>query len=157
MSALKADRIVVAPDHERLGAFGDPARNRVLDQGVGTKWAATIDDDDVYLPGAIDAMRDAIRDHGGPWFIFQMVGGANSHFPGKIVGSRRQLRLGEIGAPTLLFPSNVRARFKPPADTHPEWPSPGDGAFGDYGMALALREELGDPVWVPRVIAMVRP
>jgi hypothetical protein len=144
-----------------LGAFGHPARNRAIDTYPNAEFFWSLDDDDVALSGALDAMRAAIDDARRtpaslPFFVFQMQGGANSHFPGRTVPvTGHEIRPGNVGTPMLLWP-NCSARFG--TEAHPELPfGEKPGYYGDLDMTLALQEELGPPVWVDTPVAMVRP
>lgn len=144
---------------ETLGAFGHGIRNLVLDGLREETYCWSIDDDDGAVPGALDAIREAIYEHPGRWFVFQMIGGANSHFPGqKVPTMGHEIRPGNVGTPCIVWPASAKARFGtgPSLNLFPELDR-GAGYFGDYEMAVALQEELGDPVWVDTVIAEIRP
>ncbi len=138
------------------GGYGHPARNEGID-GATCEWVCSIDDDDVYLPGAFDTIQDAIQANPhADWFVFQMVGGAGSHFNGVTVPVLgHTLRLGNIGTPMLCWKRGT-SRFG--MRSHDEQGRDyGAGYFGDWEMAQALQAEYGDPVWINETIAVIRP
>jgi hypothetical protein len=151
-SASGADRVQITTDVERLGAYGHVIRNRTIDLlrncGV-TGYFCTLDDDDVYTPEAFSVMRVALASFPYSWFIFQMVGGKNSHFPDIVVPTMgHQILKGNVGTPMLLWPAYARSRFGTEFR---------GGYFGDFEMAARLNEELGPPVWIESVVAEIRP
>ncbi len=153
-------RWVVWP-RDNLGHFGHVARNEALDFLAGLEhrpdWVWSIDDDDMVLPGALDAIRVAAASEEGPWYIARMVGGVSSHFDGVTIPNQgERILLGNVGTPMLLFPASVQARFGLGVleQFGKEWEA---GYFGDLEMAVDLREELGDPVWIEHTIAEIRP
>jgi hypothetical protein len=137
-----------------LGAHGHAARNFRLNlvPMESDKWFVSIDDDDMFLPGAFDAIREAISENPDRWFVLEMVGGASSHFPGQIVPIvSRQLIRGNVGTPCIVAPASAKSRWGTmPSDL-------GDGYYGDWDYAYDLNRELGPPVWISRVIAEIRP
>ena len=149
-----------------LGAFGHGARNWLLDNWLDEgdhPYCCTIDDDDVYLPGALDTMREAINgwmmlsDRPYHWFIFQMVGGTKSHFKDitvPVMGT--VLKLGNVGTPMLCWP-HCGARFGVGQTPGTGLADYEDGYYGDFEMAQALQREWGDPIWVDHCVAIVRP
>ena len=150
-------RVCGYPGWNTLGQYGHPRRNAALDL-IGEyanppDFCWSIDDDDIALPGALDAIRAATEAHPGRWFIFSMVGGPGSHYPDITVPTQGQvIRPGNVGTPMLVFPATVAARFGSSArDGFPP------GYFGDWEMAVALEAELGPPVWRDAVICEVRP
>lgn len=150
------------------GAYGHAARNVVMDEWRFQEgrpsydsYFWSLDDDDVALPGALESIRETIAENEGRWFVFQMVGGANSHFPGqKVPTVGHVIRPGNIGTPCIVWPASAKARWGTGvildmiADNERHH---APGYFGDYEMAVALQDELGDPVWVDTVIAEIRP
>ncbi len=150
------------PTHGRLGAYGHPARNQMLDLlsalDFGPKWAWSCDDDDEPTFGALDFIRSAIESGNAPWYVFAMRGGATSHFPGIVVPTQGpSIRPGNVGTPMLVFPV-CTARFGVgplEASALPRAAEP--GYFGDYMLAVALQRELGAPEWLPQVVAEIRP
>ncbi len=147
-------------DDAPLGAYGHAARNRILDRYQDCFFYAwSLDDDDIAAPGALAAIRTAIDSFPGAWFIFQMVGGENSHYSAlKVPTVGHQIRVGNVGTPCIVWPASAEARWGMAGDSEPygKMHMP-DGYFGDYEMAVALQAELGDPIWVDEVLAVIRP
>jgi len=145
----------------QLGKYGHPSRNSALDAMAAMtdvpEWTLSIDDDDEYLPGAFGIVRTAIELGTAPWYVARMVGGGGSHFNGVTVPQMGdKIEPGNIGTPMMIFPTKAKARFG--TGEHPDWiPRTPAGYFGDFDLAEALREELGEPAWIPACIAAVRP
>ena len=114
-------------------------------------------------------MRRAIDSFPGSWFVFGMRGGPNSHFSGVTVPTfGHEIRPGNVGTPMILWP-NCSARWGTSKTV--EWERGGfasssgtfgekelmEGYFGDYQFAVALQQELGDPIWIDHVVAEIRP
>ena len=152
------DAVWLCPDRKSEGAFGHPVRNHNIDAEVEGRYLWSIDDDDIALPGALVAMHEAIEAHPGRWFLFRMIGGANSHYPRMTVpvqGMEGVMRPGNIGTPMILFPK-CKARFGTGL-TGLFGEDKRDGYFGDWTMAQSLQNELGDPIWIDQVVAEIRP
>jgi hypothetical protein len=148
-------------DRDNLGHYGHAARNEALDFLASLEqrpdWVWSIDDDDLCAPDALDVIRAAVEGEEGGWYAFQMVGGEDSHFAGVTIPNRGHYVLaGNIGTPCIVTPVSCVSRFglSVRKDLGREWEP---GYWGDLEMAVALRGEIGDPVWVERVIATVRP
>ena len=157
-SCVNADAVFVEVDKVGVGAYGQSLRNRVLDDGsISDGYVVSIDDDDVFLPGAFDAMRAAIADHPGRWFVFRMAFGDGSHCPGVTVWDRPQVRVGNVGTPMIVAPASARARWGVEGMTGLLGEPREDGWLGDYVYARRLLGELGEPVWCETVTALVRP
>ena len=157
LSCAGANHVEIVDDSVSLrGACGHPARNEGIDRTT-TEYVCSIDDDDVYVPGAFNLIRAAIRDNpGAGWFIFRMVGGPGSHFNGVTVPVLGHvLRLGNVGTPMMVW-RNCAARFGM-RSTDEQGRDFGAGYFGDWEMAKALQAEYGDPVWINETICVVRP
>ena len=143
-SAAGADEILV--DFNQDGDLGYAARTRMMEEASGTH-LLFMDDDDVYAPGAIELLRSLAEDQPDRVHICQMrYGGA-----GGVLWHTRIVKHGNIGTPMLLVP-NVRGKLG-------VWePHDGDGSgAGDYVFAASTIALQGPPVWVERVICLVRP
>ena len=59
----------------------------------------------------------------------------------------------------IVMPRDSRARWGDMATDPrlPHGPSLGVGYYGDYEMAVRLQAEFGPPVWVPHVVAEIKP
>lgn len=128
---------------QQLGNWGHSARNIALSRFVRTSHWATIDDDDIYLPGAVAAIKAAITTHPDNWHVFGMRFGAKHPLNGLTLPRGRGLMHGEIGTPMIVAPT-CKSRFAESYD-------------GDYHIAIALHAEFGEAVWHEEVIAEIRP
>ena len=146
-SCKDATQVVLMPDPRgEEGAYGHGLRNRCLDEGLATgDWLVSIDDDDEFLPGAFEAMRAAVAEHPGRWFIFKMTFGDGSHYPGVTVWDRPQVRVGNVGTPMILAPASAKSRWGVEGMTGLIGEPREDGFLGDFVYAQRLREELGEP------------
>lgn len=158
-SCIGADDVLVEVDEVGVGAYGHPLRNKVLDEArIKEGYIASIDDDDCFLADAFDIMRGALAEHPtGPWFLFRMVFGNGSHCPGVTVWDRPVIRSGNVGTPMILAPASARARWGTEPMTGLLGEERGPGWLGDFVYAQRLRAELGEPIWIDRTIAVVRP
>lgn len=151
------DNVAAMTCTEALGQFGHPQRNRILhalSEDVTHVWS--LDDDDVALPGALDAIRSEVENAPLRWFAFQMRFGPGSHAPGIVCWRERVVRLGDIGTPCIVMPASAKSRWGS-LGVDQFGRDYGPGYFGDFEMAKSLEAELGPPVWVPEVIAEIRP
>lgn len=145
------------PTDEPLGHYGHPQRNLALDLLAELEdapaWAWSIDDDDIATFGALDIIRAAAASNSAPWYVFRMVGGDNSHFPGVTVPTMGQvIEPGNVGTPMLVFPADCDARFG--LDAYRDMPP---GYYGDAAMAEGLLGVLDEPGWRDEIICEIRP
>lgn len=133
-----ADELVVMPNLD--GDLGYKARNEGMAKAVGTH-LAFLDDDDVFLPGAIDAMRAHAADRP---VIFKMT-----HPQLGVFWREPVLRYANVGTPMILVP-NDPARLG-------VWSPHEDGRGGDFAFLLDCVAEMGDPIWREELICQVRP
>lgn len=129
-----------------LGFWGHGIRNWVQDRGIprgGLR--AQLDDDDIWTPGALAAIRASAIEHPGRPLVFRMDWSAPD-------GSRRvlwnepELREGNVGTPLLVTPVTLG---------HAPWTHRYAGDF-DHISTICSRHPEG-PVWVPDVICICRP
>jgi len=148
------------PTDKPRGAFGHAGRNMALDMLLeledAPSWSWSIDDDDIATPWALEKIRAATLTGDSPWYVFRMVGGAGSHYPGlKLPNQGPVIRAGNVGTPMLVFPVCDARWGTTSVDTN--LGSQPDGYFGDYQMAISLTDELGQPGWVDSTVCEVRP
>lgn len=148
-------------NRDSLGYFGHAARNEALTHFQQLEdppdWVWSIDDDDRPTPGALDAIREACGSGAAGWYAFRMRGGPDSHYDGVVLPNRGEyVLLGNVGTPMIVHPVGVDARWG--TGSREEFGQVLEaGYLGDLDMAVSLRDELGDPEWVPTVVATVRP
>ena len=146
---------------ENRGCYGHAARNYALDHIVTRPRVMSIDDDDVYLPGAFDAVRKAVEATPPAVHVFGMRFGAGHELHGVSMPQKATATLrangrlrGEVGTPMIVAPA-CTARFGTKVDD--EFWELGPGYLGDLDYALALKEIFGSFVWHDTVIAEIRP
>jgi glycosyltransferase involved in cell wall biosynthesis len=162
-SCADADEIVVVLDTARgctelpcvlpsnavfvSGSFGVTGGHAGRQEGIqhasGTH-LAFFDDDDVYVPGAVDLMRETACDVP---VIFRM----DDYYHG-IIWSQPQLAFGNVSTQMYVVPNwpDVLGTWEPHA---PGLPQPG----GDFTFITETVEMMGGPVWREEVIAVLRP
>lgn len=131
------------------GDAGDSARMSAMPRARGSH-LAFIDDDDVYAPGALAAMRRFAREHPNRVGIFKMrhVVGTTHPREGEPV-----LRYANVSTQTFFVP-NVPGKLGRWA----EIPRPGAGVYaGDYAFITQTVELQGEPIFVDEVTVLVRP
>lgn len=136
-------RFVQTP--RNLGHWGHGVRNWVQDtHQIKSTHRAQLDDDDVWTPGALKTIKDAVRKHNRPRaFLFQMDWSRAGRIP--ILFEEEVVREGNVGTPMLVAPSDWVAK----------WGTRYAGDF-DHIRETCNRDVLG-PVWVREVICVCRP
>lgn len=136
-----ADEILVGLNADDDLGYG--ARNRLMAQATGTH-LVFLDDDDRFVPEAFDLFRAYACDRP---VIFRM----KYHGPGGTLWHKKELVFGNVGSPMLLIP-NVPGKLGRWAHIN--------GGFtggGDYVFAKETCELQGAPLFVPEVVAVIRP
>lgn len=105
---------VIYSDPPLKSFWGHPQRNFVYRQATTTH-LATIDDDDVYVPGALEIVRKAVEEDPEKLFMFRMES-KTSRLKWKILWAFQAIRVGNIGTPMFVVP-NVKTHL---------------GTFGDW-------------------------
>lgn len=105
---------------------------------------AFMDDDDIYTPGAIDAMRDAACELP---VIFRM-----DHYQHGILWRTRDIYFGNVSTQMYLLP-NQPDLFGSWTPIQPDWPQPG----GDCTFIQETVEAFGGVEWRDEIIAVLRP
>ncbi|HVN59829.1 MAG TPA: glycosyltransferase [Gaiellaceae bacterium] len=124
------------------GDWGHSARNAAMPRAAGTH-LLFMDDDDEYLPGALDAIRRFSAEHPDRIGIFRM-----RYFEdGRYVWNRREFRYKNVGTPCFVVP-NVPGKL---GRWDTSWPG-GDWSFIEETVALQ-----GPPVFCDEVIAVIEP
>jgi glycosyltransferase involved in cell wall biosynthesis len=142
------DEIMVVRDDS--GDAGDTARTDAMPRALGTH-LAFIDDDDVYAPGALEAMRRFAREHPRRIGIFKMkhpVGTTHwrEHEP--------ELRYANVSTQTFLVPNVPGKLGRWRKGSRPS----GQGTWaGDYVFIMETAELQGEPVFVDEVTVFARP
>ena len=139
------DVVIVTCNND--STWGDRARNRAM-KTANTTHLLFIDDDDVYTPGALKAMRQFAAANPGRIGIFRMRFEFWFHGEyGRIFWEAPLLRWGNVGTPMFVVP-NVREKLGK-WDPNLPW---GDWAFIQDTVALQ-----GEPLFCDTVVARIRP
>lgn len=148
------DQLIV--DRNNDDDFGNAARNRAIEQ-ARTSHIVFLDDDDEWLPGALDRMRSFARANPGRIGLF----GQRYELNGDRFNST--LKPSHFSSGMGVFPNDGRlGRFAPARELRPL--RPGETAerlavrWGDtefYRATLELHDE--PPIVVPAVTFVVRP
>jgi glycosyltransferase involved in cell wall biosynthesis len=148
------DQLIVDRNDDR--DFGNAARNRAIDKAT-TSHLVFLDDDDEWLPGALDAMRAFARDNPGRIGLF----GSRYELHGDHFNTT--LEPGAFSSSMGVFPNDRRlGRFAPARELRPLRPGEtpeglairwGDTEF--FRSTLELHED--PPILVPVVTSVVRP
>jgi glycosyltransferase involved in cell wall biosynthesis len=164
------DELIVVFDD--TGDWGSTPRNRGIEAATGTH-ITFLDDDDEYLPGALDAIRDFARASPGRIGIFQMNRGVYglawrepdpdymNTASGMFVVPNLPGKLGRFGPVPDVPDENVSGyESYQSADGRGHVPHLGGRAdrLGDYRFiieTIALQRRV--PVWKPVVIQDIRP
>ena len=81
--------------------WGHTPRNRTLQQ-IDSGYVVHLDDDDVLAPGALGAIRSAIVEHPGDFFMFRIA------YPsGESLWSEPELREGNVGTALFVHPAGI--------------------------------------------------
>jgi glycosyltransferase involved in cell wall biosynthesis len=156
-SCSEADEVIVVVDDARAGEWqplgdnvrvlhvpecnrgGHSSRNHAMPHATGTH-LCFLDDDDIYLPGAIEAMRKHACDRP---VIFKM-----DHPAHGLLWREKELTFGNVSTQMFLVP-NDPDRLGVWAHHMPELPQPG----GDFTFIRECVEKMGEPLWRDELVA----
>ena len=105
-------------------------------------YVAFLDDDDVYMPGARDAMEAEMLAHPGQAVIFRMQIART----GELLWRTPVAKMGNIGTPMMFLPTSVAKRGK--------W---GRRYGNDFDFWSSMQWQPDQVVFSPAVIANIRP
>lgn len=170
---LPGDELIVVYDN--TGDWGSTPRNRGIEAATGTH-ITFLDDDDVYVPGALAAIREFAHEHPGRIGIFQMnrgVYGLAWRIPdpdymntasGMLVVPNIPDKVGRFGAVPDVPPDERESEYGMYSQDALAGREPprrlGDRAerLGDYRFVVeTIALQQAEPVWRPIVIQDVRP
>lgn len=122
--------------------WGHAERNAAMQAGIiRGDYLVHLDDDDVAVHGARAAIGSAIEAYAGQPLIFQM------HYAehGLVLWTAKVPVMGNVGTPMCVFPNNDRlGRFGPEYG-------------GDFNFLASSQYDTSDFVWMPQIIARIRP
>jgi glycosyltransferase involved in cell wall biosynthesis len=96
-----------------------------------------MDDDDVFTPDALAAIRRGVAEHPERVLVFRMDN------YGKVLWHDPVLSYGNVGTPMVVVPADPQRLAS--------W------RLGDYEFIRGTCERLGEPVWRDEIVAIVRP
>jgi glycosyltransferase involved in cell wall biosynthesis len=162
------DELLVVFDN--TGDWGITPRNRALDAASGTH-ISFLDDDDVYVPGALEAIREFAREHPTRIGIFQMNRGLYGTVWVQPDPTLLATASGMYVVPNV--PGRVGRYGEVPGAPDHDATSPGEryqryaglvakvgsrsARIGDYRFIVETVALQSDPIWQPVVIQEVRP
>jgi len=129
-------KVIFFRSNKRLGNYGHAART-YFQKFLSGDYIMNADDDDIYLPGAMDKIKQHCVDK--KLYIFKMLW--NEKF---IPYEAGVMEVGNIGTPCGVYP-NIK--------DFPEWGSLREGDFEFYNKLSQMLE----PVWVDEAIYKIRP
>jgi len=130
------DQLLV--DVNRDCPWGHAARNRMMAAAAGD-CLLFMDDDDAYVPGALDVVRDRFAADPDRLHLFRM------RYPSGIeLWADQAIREGNVSTQMVAVPNGMAG----------EW---GSRYEGDFDFIQGCCRRLGAPLWHLEVIALVRP
>jgi hypothetical protein len=163
---VSGDELLVVFDTS--GDWGITPRNRGIEAASGTH-ITFLDDDDVYLPGALDALRDFAREHPRRIGIFQMKRGLygvvwtepdptlQGTASGMFLVPNIEGRVGRFGPVPGVPDDGKRLADYPEYQTAVSAVGPRAERLGDYRFIVETVALQSDPIWRSVVIQDVRP
>jgi glycosyltransferase involved in cell wall biosynthesis len=121
--------------------FGHAARNQLMLAARGNA-LCFMDDDDVYVPGALDVIRAAFEADPTCMHMFRM-----RYADGRELWRTTDVSCGNVSTQMVVCPNNqpMLGRF-------------GEGVYeGDYHFIKSSMDRFGQMVWHQEMIALVRP
>jgi glycosyltransferase involved in cell wall biosynthesis len=129
-------------EHGPTQSWGNAQRTFGIEHSRG-EWLLFMDDDDVYRPGAFDAIRDGTAANPGRVIVFRM------NFTGVVIWGRPELYGGGVSTQMFVVP-NTPAKLG-------SWLEPLNNQDSDYQFITQTVALQGEPVWRTEVIATIRP
>ena len=137
--AQRGDEILVSVNADC--PWGHAARNQLIGAARGDA-VMFMDDDDAYVPGALDAVRGAVDAEPERMHLFQM-----RYADGRVLWDVPQVACGHVSTQMVVVPNR-------PELTRARWT---DRYEGDYDFIAAAAGLFGAPVFHDTVIALIRP
>lgn len=137
------DELLIRHDH--TGDWGHTPRNVMMASAKGD-YILSIDDDDVYLPDALDFVRAALALAPGRPHMFRLIRGGR--FGDDVVWTDKVIREGNVGTQMICVP-NVAGKLG-------RWGSRYEGDF-DFIVSTLVLYPPDSLVWCEEVIAHWRP
>ena len=141
--------------HHHGSVFGNAQRTFAMQLALGrSSHLLFIDDDDVYVHGALDLVRQALEYSDAPnsAHIFKAVWGVGHHAQGTVLWADREVREQNIATPMVVLPNRPYQRSWMDSNDHGR-----NGITSDFGFLSAAIGECDGVVFHDPVIAVVRP
>jgi glycosyltransferase involved in cell wall biosynthesis len=136
------DEIIAICNHDR--DLGTKARNNAIARAEGTH-LIFLDDDDEYLPGALEKFRAFAAKYPGRVGIFR-----ERLVDGSLQWRTPELKLGNVGSMLFVVP-NIPERLGVWDHLDGEW------APSDWVFVSTTAEKMGEPIFVDEIVAVQRP
>lgn len=147
MQSFRGRAVYLEADCDR-SVFGNFQRDCGMAEAIGDL-VLFMDDDDVYVPGALQAVRRSAEAAPGRPLIFRARWGAGHHAHGVELWADPVVRVGNVATPMVALPNDRYAVC---------WMDGNDrGVVSDFEFLGAAIAEAGEPVWDETVVATVRP
>ena len=130
--------------------FGNWQRDFGMELSAGrSDFWCFLDDDDVWVPGALDRIRVGVGWDRSHAHIFRARWGAGHHAYGTVLWAEPVVREQNVATPMCVLPN------RPYRSTW--WDFNGRGIVSDYGFLSAAIGECDGVCWHEDVVAVVRP
>lgn len=129
--------------------YGNGQRDRALAYAAGrSSHLAFLDDDDCYVHGALDLIRERVGDDTSHAHVFKAEWGRGHHWQGTL-WAEPVWRVGNVGTPMLVVPN------RPYPSSWMDYN--GGGTVSDFGWMSAAVERCDGVRWHDCLVARVRP
>lgn len=137
--ARVGDEVIVVPDIEKSGGWGNAQRNEGIIKAT-CDYIAFMDDDDYYVDGARDIMERTIKENPGLPVLFRM-----KYPDGTVLWKTKEVIPGNISTQMILVPNSryMLGTF------------PGKRNMADFLFIDAWKWPKGSIVWSEEVIALL--
>lgn len=130
-------------EHGPTFTWGHAQRNYGMKRATSSH-LAFMDDDDIYLPGALNVIHETIRRHQNSPILFKML------HQGDVIWVDREVKVGNVGTQMFVVPNiNLKLGTWRPS---PEYP---DGSCGDFLFIHETVRLFGEEslIWMKDIVA----
>jgi len=143
----EGDEVLIEFDEPKTGNWGAVPRDRAIARAKGSH-LMFMDDDDVYVPNALEIVRGTVAEAPDALHLFQALW-MNQGCAGREKHNLHEFSGGQCPTPTIVVPRAVAPRWTPiGGNVHQDL---------EYAKLCAQATYPHTPVWIDKVIAQVRP